>query len=51
MNDYKKSMFGFGANSCVNPMKGGGNPCEGCPGKPVGILVVVRVAPRPVGRN
>jgi hypothetical protein len=49
---FKKSMFGLGANSCVSPTKGTADKCEGCPVKGlVGIVVVVKVGPRPIGRG
>jgi len=53
MTDYKKSMFGFGANSCVGPTKGDGCPDEkGCPLKSGAVVVVVGISkPRPVGRG
>ena len=48
---FKKSMFGFGANSCVSPTKGT-DKCEGCPVKKMaGVMVVVKMGPKPVGRG
>lgn len=45
MYSARKSYFGFGANSCIKPVKGKEEappPPEGCP---CGVLIVVRVTP------
>ena len=47
---FKKSMFGFGANSCIGPTKAE-DKCEGCPVKALPILVVVKAGPKPTGKG
>lgn len=49
----KKSMFGFGKNSCIKPTKSGGeNPdCEKCPAKGKKMIVLVPVDMTPLGKN
>jgi hypothetical protein len=54
----KKSMFGFGENSCIKPTKGGGEKkdCDGCPmrdlkGKKVRVIVAIPVDTTPRGKN
>jgi len=51
----KKSMFGFGKNSCIKPTKSGGeeSKCEGCPmkGKKVKVLIAIPIDTTPRGKN
>lgn len=56
MVHFKKSMFGFGANSCINPTKGDENPkplkdeCEGC-AVPKIILGLLKLGGKKGGQN
>jgi len=54
MYSKKKSMFGFGKNSCIKPTKGGGEKdCGECPlkGKKVLVIIGVPVDQTPRGKN
>jgi len=59
MIHYKKSMFGFGANSCINPTKGDENPkppkecesdCSGC-AIPKIVLGLIKMQTKKAGQN